>query len=213
MNDICKAQYSNKSLGVYARSINLLDMEKHLTTNGISARNSYFSTVQVQYGKTKKYTGNNSYYPTFYKNQKGAGINTSNITQPNITKGNDPYEESQKIATTEPTTDSSCGQASSRGLTITQTYYNIIINNDNYGTASSVLASGSEYWVASRFVDTDPVFAEFGLRRANTNMTGHDMFWSYNDDQIGGYRLCPLVSLSSNLFTGAKNSSGAWNLK
>ena len=31
MNEICKAQYSNKTLGVEARSINLLDMEKHLT--------------------------------------------------------------------------------------------------------------------------------------------------------------------------------------
>ncbi len=28
MNEICKAQYSNKTLGVEARSINLLDMEK-----------------------------------------------------------------------------------------------------------------------------------------------------------------------------------------
>ena len=40
MNEICKAQYSNKTLGVNARSINLLDMEKHLTSPGITARNA-----------------------------------------------------------------------------------------------------------------------------------------------------------------------------
>ena len=41
MNEICKAQYSNKTLGVEARSINLLDMEKHLKPDGITARNAY----------------------------------------------------------------------------------------------------------------------------------------------------------------------------
>ncbi len=42
MNEICKAQYSNATLGVNARSINLLDMEKHLTADkGITARNAY----------------------------------------------------------------------------------------------------------------------------------------------------------------------------
>ena len=41
MNEICKAQYSNKTLGVEARSINLLDMEKHLTPTGITNRNAY----------------------------------------------------------------------------------------------------------------------------------------------------------------------------
>lgn len=51
MNEICKAQYSNKSLGVNARSINLLDMEKHLTAAGIAARNAYSNNVK--YGTTE----------------------------------------------------------------------------------------------------------------------------------------------------------------
>ena len=40
MNEICKAQYSNKALGTEARSINLLDMEKQLTPTGITNRNT-----------------------------------------------------------------------------------------------------------------------------------------------------------------------------
>ena len=138
MNEICKAQYSNKSLGVNARSINLLDMEKHLTAAGIAARKAYSSNVK--YGTTKTYT-RDTRYPSLYVNQKGAGVNVaeekaSTIAQPDISKGNDPYEESKAIATTEPTTDSTYGTG--KPLTVTQTYYNIPINATNYGDAGSV---------------------------------------------------------------------------
>ena len=105
MNELCKAQYSNKSLGVYARSINLLDMEKHLTQRGISARNSYIPHNDydylrgAKYGNTRSYKEyqENSYYPLYYSRQKGAGINTTSVAQPNISYGNDPYEESKKL--------------------------------------------------------------------------------------------------------------------
>ena len=219
MNEICKAQYSNKTLGVNARSINLLDMEKNLTTKGISARNAYTGSSNVKYGKTKKCTGSYSYYPTLYKNQKGAGINTTSVTQPDITKGNDPYEESKKIASTEPTTDSSYGQASSSGLTVTQTDYNIEINSTNYGEAASVLSSDSNsYWIASRGVKTDQDMTHFCLRYAyGTGIGGTGVISSDNQQHyflaFFDINLRPLVSLKSNMFTGAKDSSGAWNLK
>ena len=110
MNEICKAQYSNKTLGVEARNINLLDMEKQLTAAGIAARNAYkYNSGTAKYGTTKTYTSNTK-YPSLYVGQKGAGpnvaeANANTIAQPDITKGNDPYEESKAIATTEPTTD------------------------------------------------------------------------------------------------------------
>ena len=153
MNEICKAQYSNKSLGVNARSINLLDMEKHLTAAGIAARNAYKnSSDTAKYGTTKTYKSNTK-YPSLYAGQKGAGVNVaevnaSTISQPDITKGNDPYEESKPIATTEPTTDQTSGIGNP--LTVTQTYYSIPINEPNYGDAYKVLNNSTTYWVASR---------------------------------------------------------------
>ena len=115
MNEICKAQYSNKSLGVNARSINLLDMEKHLTAAGIAARNAYkYNSDTVKYGTTETYTSITTKYPSLYAGQKGAGVNVaeanaSTVAQPDISKGNDPYEESKAIAETEPTTDNTSG--------------------------------------------------------------------------------------------------------
>ena len=206
MNEICKAQYSNKTLGVNARSINLLDMEKHLTAAGIAARNAYSSNVK--YGTTKTYTSNTK-YPSLYANQKGAGPNVSSITPSDTTKGNDPYEESKPIATTEPTTDNTSGTGNP--LTVTQTYYYIPINDTNYGTASSILANGTPFWVAARYVSTGSGNANFGLRSAYTDTNGCGMFYSDGITNGYGYALRPVVSLPSSLLTG-EQTNGAWNL-
>ena len=206
MNEICKAQYSNKTLGVNARSINLLDMEKHLTAAGIAARNAYSSNVK--YGTTKTYTSNTK-YPSLYANQKGAGPNVSSITPSDTTKGNDPYEESKPIATTEPTTDNTSGTGSP--LTVTQTYYYIPINDTNYGTAYSILANGTPFWVAARYVSTRSSYAGFGLRFAGTSTGG---FYVFNSDGVAYGNYCalrPVVSLPSSLLTG-EQTNGAWNL-
>ena len=214
MNEICKAQYSNKTLGVNARSINLLDMEKHLTAAGITNRNA--CTNEVKYGTTNTYTSNTK-YPSLYANQKGAGpnitaANASTISQPDITKGNDPYEESKPIVpkgTTEPTTSSTYGTGSP--LTVTQTYYNISINDTNYGTASSILANSTPFWVAARYVDAFSGNAYFGLRYAYTATGGYIMFYSYGNTSGHRYALRPVVSLPSRLLTG-EQTNGAWNL-
>jgi len=212
MNEICKAQYSNKTLGVNARSINLLDMEKHLTSPGITARNAYqYDSSTAKYGTTKTYPSNTK-YPSLYANQKGAGPNVSSITPSDITKGNDPYEESKPIVpkgTTEPTNDSTYGTG--RPLTVTQTYYNISINDTNYGTASTVLANGTPFWVAARYVFTDSGNAFFGLRYAGTYAGGCVMFHSNGLTNGYYFALRPVVSLPSSLLTG-EQTNGAWNL-
>ena len=218
MNEICKAQYSNKTLGVNARSINLLDMEKHLTADGITARNAYqYDSSTAKYGTTKTYPSNTK-YPSLYANQKGAGPNiteaeaSKKITQPDTTKGNDPYEESKPIVpkgTTEPTNDSTYGTGNP--LTVTQTYYYRPINDTNYGTASSILANSTKFWVAARDVHTRSDYATFGLRIADTNAYGCNMFYSNGDTGGSTCALRPVVSLPSSLLTGEKTND-AWNL-
>ena len=217
MNEICKAQYSNKTLGVEARSINLLDMEKHLTPTGITNRNAYkYNSNTAKYGTTKTYTSDTK-YPSLYANQKGAGpnitaTNASTISQPDITMGNDPYEESKPIVpedTTEPTTSSTNGTGSP--LTVTQTDYYISINDTNYGTAATVLANSTEFWVAARYVDAGSSGAGFGLRIAYARFFGCVMFYSDWSASGSTCALRPVVSLPSSLLTG-EQTNGAWDL-
>ena len=217
MNKICEELYSNSTLNVKARNINLLDMEKHLTTPGITARNGYSSAVQ--YGTTKTYTDNYSHYPLLYDGQKGAGVNVTaenarTIAQPKKDSGNDPYEES--VETTSPLTDKTYKKADNSVLTVTQTYYHIPINDTNYGTASSVLANGTQFWVASRYVtaSSDGAYyncAYFGLRRGGTYNNGYYMFDSNGHANKYSDRLRPVVSLPFSLLTG-EQTNGAWNL-
>lgn len=214
MNAICEAQYSNKTLGVKARNISLLDIEKHLTAKGIAARNGYTGS-SVQYGKTKTYTDSNSCYPLLYDGQKGAGVNVttenaSTIAQPNTDTGNDPYNES--VETTSPLTDKTYKQADDKVLTVTQTYYYIPINETNYGKAASVLSSSNYFWVSARYVNTFSSYARFGLHVAYTDMSGSYMFYSYSSDDNDNDRLRPVVSLSSSILSDTKDDSGAWNL-
>ena len=215
MNKICEELYSNSTLNVKARNISLLDMEKHLTPDGIVARNKF--TNAVKYGTTKTYTGRYSYYPLLYDGQKGAGVNVtaekaSTIAQPNKDSGNDPYEES--VETTSPLTDKTYKQADNSVLTVTQAYYGIPINEANYGEAYNVLNNSTVYWVAARYVNTESNVAGFGLRLANAKTGGNYLFGSdCNSVTSGGYGLRPVVSLSSSILSETKDASGAWNLK
>lgn len=166
LNDICKKLYSNSTLGITARSINLADTEKNLTETGIAARKAYkVSDSKIQYGGTKTYTGSYSYYPNLYANQLGAGINTTTVTSPSDMTVPDPYDESNPLITA-PTTETST-QASTGGLTVTTTEYPNMAPFDetNYGAAGNLLYSnGKRYWVASHCTACGSTVAYFGLR-------------------------------------------------
>ena len=213
MNKICEELYSNSALNVKARNICLLDMENHLTKDGIATRNKYANSVQ--YGKTKTYKDNYSYYPLLYDGQKGAGVNVtvanaSTIAQPDITKGNDPYSES--VETTGPLTDKTYKQADNKVLTVTQTLYSIPINEANYGEAYKVLNNSTPYWVSARYVYTNSNVAVFGMYDADMNLGGYNMFYSNKDGYDYDDCLRPVVSLQSSLLTG-EQTNGAWNLR
>ncbi len=208
INDICEKLYSNTAKGIKARSINLEDMEKHLTDAGFTARNAYKS--EVTYGTPKTYTSSKK-YPKLYASQIGAGITSTSVTQPDTVKTVDPYKESSKGYTT-PTAETS-DTAGDSGLTVTQTYYYIPINETNYGAAAAILANSNYYWVASRYVITYSSNAGFGLRVAGTNMGGVNEFNSDGDTFSNDRRLRPLVSLSSSVLTGEKDTNGAWTIK
>ena len=211
INDICEKLYSNTAKGIKARSINLEDMEKHLTDAGFTARNAYSNSVT--YGTPETYTSNKQ-YPKLYASQIGAGITSTSVTKPDIVKTVDPYKESSKGYTT-PTAETS-DTAGDSGLTVTQTYYYIPINEANYGAAAAILANSNYFWVASRYVDTRSSLvplATFGLRYAYTSMGGLNLFYSGGSTYASDYRLRPLVSLSSSVLTGEKDTNGAWTIK
>ena len=228
LNDICAKLYSNSRKGITARSINLEDTEKHLTTAGLKKRNAY-NYEAATYGSTKTYTSN-YWYPNLYEYEIGSGVNVaeanaSSITQPDKTIANlDPYKESRNspstsftVPTTATTETSSKTQASNRVLTVTQTGYdNIAFNDSNkyYDEAGAVLTASNLYWVASRCANCSSSQTTYGLRHAGTCMRPEAIVYSDGYTySIYNERLRPVVSLSSSLLSSTKDSNGHWNLK
>ena len=174
--------------------------------------------MNIKYGETKTYTSNTR-YPSLYANQKGAGVNVaevnaSTIAQPDISKGNDPYEESKPIATTEPTTDNTLEKGNP--LTVTNTWYDIGFNSKYYGDAAKVFYYNRYYWVAARYVVAYSDRAVFGLHYSYANrptmIESNGNAEGSGDSYFNGYPLRPVVSLPVSLISDVKDDSGAWNL-
>ena len=205
LNDICKELYSNSSLGIYARSVDLEDIESQMNETGIAARDAY--TNVVQYGNTKTYTGSNANYPNLYAQENGSGFNLTGET-----------EEERKEQTkrngigvnddgyTSPTEETS---SKADSLTVTQSYYYFSNTPASYfkdynGSSSTVremiFNTGTYYWLASRYAYCGSASAFFGLRRVyNSDLNGNNMFVSNGTTYGSNRRVRPVVSLGSNI--------------
>jgi len=151
LNDLCKSQYSNSTLGVTARSIDLEDIEKKFNSTGINARNTY-NNGNKTYGETQQYTGTNAKTPDIYKH---VGKTLAEETK-------DYYTEATTLGHTEEAT-----------LDVQQTYYNFGSTTpteyfDDSTFYELVFGTGTYYWLASRYAGCNASNAYFGLHRVNS---------------------------------------------
>ena len=182
LNDLCKSQYSNSTLGVTARSIDLEDIEKKFNSTGINARNAYIYG-DTQYGNTKTYSGSNSYTPDIYNH---VGKTTA--------------EENKDYYTT-PTTAT---HAQIGTLEVQQTYYYFSNTPANYFDNATfhelIFGTGTSYWLASRCANCNSTYANFGLRYVSSaSLNGDCLFYSFNTTHRLYTRIRPVVSLGSNI--------------
>ena len=182
LNDLCKSQYSNSTLGVTARSIDLEDIEKKFNSTGINARNTY-NNGNKTYGQTQTYTNNYSYTPDIYNHV-----------------GKTAAEESKDYYST-PTTATHSQKGT---LEVQQTYYYFSNTPSSYFDDSTfyelIFGTGTAYWLASRYANCYSTIAAFGLRVVNSaNLGGGYLFTSSSSTYIYNLRVRPVVSLGSNI--------------
>ena len=211
LNDICEKLYSKSTKGITARSVNLEDMEKWLTEDGIKARNSYSGGL-VKYGETTNYTERKNNWGEYY-----------GLCKPDILYGK-PKNESDKYYS-EPTKKAYTVEYCTT-FEVKQTYYWIEMNNENYGEGANVLkTTDSEgfYWVASRCIYcTYFDVASFELYAYNDfgdyyMADGYNMFDTYGDDCRWMYKVRPVVSLRSDIqvekCSGTNNTDNMHTIK
>ena len=193
LNDITATQYSNSRLGATARSLNIEDIEKNMSTNAINNIQDYSNAVRYNY--TITYSGMKR-YPNIYAKENGSGIDTQTVLENGINP-NDSYE----------LTTSGYGDSHTNTmLTMRQTYYELDVNSDDYNNSiyyNLFNTSDKEYWLASRYVNCCSDKAEYGIRNISDNkITGYFLSTTTYPTQEAaawGLALRPVVSLKANI--------------
>ena len=209
LNDICSKQYSNKSLGITARSIKLEDIESKFSDKGIQTRNKT-NLYGTQYGDTYKPKNQKerTYYPLLYARENGSGVNTDTIKKDGIGRSESYY--------TTPTTETGTRATS---LTAMQTNYDLdLTTNNNYFINEEFynLISKGEYTIASRaancYSDVNDCigFKIFIVKGSTKKLWGSDLVTSSGSSTAFaslGLGLRPVATLGANIeFTSGDGS-------
>ena len=112
-DDIAFKQYSNKTLGIEARTLKIEDIEKEFNSNGKDEIKN-FDEAYKHYGETYTYKGDTVIYPNLYAQENGSGINTTTVKKDGIGRSEKYY--------TSPT-NQNYTKVGSNVLTVTQTAY------------------------------------------------------------------------------------------
>ncbi len=185
LNNICKALYSNSSLGITARSMTIEDLNKAYNyTPSEPTRYAYYpkettfaeGDTTIEYnGKTYTKTSHGDSTAKFYTSD-GGGIEKTDgdgFTYREPEAGNPVY--------------------------VTQTYYGYYNPSLSNSTVGSILGN-SWGWLASPCVGIDSSYAIFGVRRADGGGVNVDFLYysiGFTNSYSNGVR--PLVSLGSML--------------
>lgn len=190
LNDICKELYSNNTLGIEARNINIEDIENQMNQKGILSRDEYIQAIK--YGEHRTFEDGYNHYPNLYAYENGSGINTTIIKINGINKSENGYSNPTEY--TSSTADEE--------LTVTQTYYNFTNPSECFDNSKvyDMLFNQGNYWVASRYAYCVGEYAGFGLRTiGNSNINGGGMFISDGTPYSSNYCFRPIVSLGNDI--------------
>ena len=208
INDICKQLYSNSSLGIEARNLNMEDVEYWLSQTGIEERDSYISEGDLKHGKSEKING--KVYPSLYAKENGSGIDTDTVKKDGIGISENGYDS--------PTNEGS--KNASQSLTVTQTYYSFGLTTPKENFENSVIydmifGTGKEYWIASRYVNKrkQENTALFGICEVvDDALSGQDFTVSSGFNYMDNYqevRLRPVISIGPEIeITAVENADG-----
>lgn len=139
MNDICKQFYSNSSLGVEGRALNIDDIHNNMSEEGIAARDGFVGSAGLRYGETQRFNYDRE-YPALAENEIGVAIGDNEINN----MGASPSDSYYSQPTTEDIKETDILVLTYRwygGLNLVESYFKSqeffnLIFNDNYSLAS-----------------------------------------------------------------------------
>jgi len=162
LNDIAKSLYSNKSLGITARSINIDDLYSLLSDAGKEAIEN-IDNYKKEFELTTK---SSIKYPAIYSEEKYSGV-SGNINVTGLDESDPYYSSTDELLTGEAsyitTTDSIKGMSTFWGDTLWQNTKANFINDKAYSMFVPKGNPNSGYWIASRYTRYDSGNIKWGL--------------------------------------------------
>lgn len=214
LNKMCAWLYSNKTLGITARSIKIEDIEAQMNATGLAERKSKDCTTGTEpdFGATKTFSGTHTYYPYLYAQEKGSGINSSTVRTDGINQSDSYYSFPTSSAAT---------RASSSKLTVTQTGYTLyhldddeldtIFKNNRIRELVFPEDVYTYYWLATRTVTAyNDEYALYGLFIGGRGgVSDESLYGSYPYDYSMPRYLRPIVTVNADWIgsTGGTSSS------
>lgn len=239
IDKMCETLYSGDQ-GT-TKNLKIEDLENYFSSATISARNNYIpknnasgTTKAVKYGHTQYYLGK-ARYPNIAIEEKNMGIGTTLVNGKNtvrtdglgLSEQDVPYTGSGNAASLETT---------NRGITVTQTYYQIelrkisepykstTLRNIMHNSPTQTLDTEdiTNYWLSSRSVSTTGTadYCYFSVRWVNsTDINAMSTFYSSgtNSGLSTGKAVRPVITLNSGIqaeYVGKYNDTyNTWELQ
>ena len=226
INEMCKTLYSGNQ-GT-TTSLTIEDLENNYFSDvAITTRNNY-SNGAVLYGETIYYS-TDAQYPNIALEEAKMGIGTTLVEGKNTIRTGG-LGLSQQTITYTGSGNAATLDSDKKGITVTQTYYqissednnykNAILNNiiHKYPTSNGLNTSNvSPYWMASRCVGTRGTYCSFYVRVVESSAVKYIYTYrSKGDIRDYQYAVRPLINLNSGIqaeYVEAYNDTyNIWNL-
>ena len=222
LNNMCKELYGNSKLGITARSMNIEDIEKQFSDEGINERDNYVASyTKKKYGQTKFYDANNK-YPIIYEEEVGSGTNGT-IRKGGIGQSEIFYKKKENLTVAYDENENEVDTAykiakdvegNNTLLNVTQTYYYFSNMSSEYFKNkifyNMIFGTGTYYYLSSRCVNIASSYAEFGLFRIGRKELGGATIFRSSTlvSSTGNYALRPVVTLPSNIYIDTSTGNG-----
>ena len=167
LNDACNALYGNSTKGISARSINIEDIEKYMTTEALVDAHSYTSSdSNTTYGNqvSSVYSSSNMQYPVIYAQEKLAVINgySNGNTGLGLSEQNAPFIE-RSVGTSKASSIRPYQTYWSKSSSEMATAFKDYKEGANYYNLIMPKGTSTQYWLASRSVSTYSYYCAFSV--------------------------------------------------
>ena len=203
LNEICKSLYSNNSLGITARSINIEDFENIIKFLGNEKNFNAVKEKTVGYGKksSREFIYDKTWYPSIYEQEKNSMIDGVTNNRQNALEFSEGLDEVITDGIKKQSKISIWPYQTYYGTNNYETTSNLLLNED-YKYSEILMPNGNttNYWIASRCIGYGDDGVHYDLRRMNNGfLRAFRLYTSSDVSRKDEHEIFPVITINKDL--------------